>query len=227
MSRQITANKNPSLSIAYLAVDVLIPYAQNSRTHSDDQVDLIANSIREFGFTNPILIDGERGIIAGHGRLMAAEKLGMVDVPTIELTGLSEAQRRAYVIADNQLALRAGWNMELLASELHGLDAEGFGLGLMGFEPHAIDDLMATADEEGEPEGGGNGGAGSLANRFGIPPFSVLNAREGWWQDRKRAWLALGIKSELGRGEELIPDGGGNASKARYAGRGKPLPEAR
>src|SRR5688500_9843012 len=98
------------LSVEYRPVTALIPYARNARTHSDAQVGQIAASIREFGFTNPILVDGDNGIIAGHGRLLAARKLGMCDVPVIELAGMSEAQRRAYVIADNRLAMNAGWN---------------------------------------------------------------------------------------------------------------------
>src|SRR5687768_513176 len=93
------------LKVQYRSVGALIPYARNARTHSEAQVAQIAASIREFGFTNPILVDGENGIIAGHGRLIAARKLGMTDVPVIELAGMSEAQKRAYVIADNKLAM--------------------------------------------------------------------------------------------------------------------------
>src|SRR6187455_77043 len=96
----------------------LIPYARNARTHSDAQVAQIAASIREFGFTNPVLVDGENGIIAGHGRLLAARKLGLATVPVIELAGLSAAQKRAYIIADNKLALNAGWDEDLLRLEV-------------------------------------------------------------------------------------------------------------
>jgi ParB-like chromosome segregation protein Spo0J len=116
------------LAVEYRAVSALIPYARNARTHSDAQVAEIAASIREFGFTNPILVDGDNGIIAGHGRLLAARKLGMTEVPVIELAGMTEAQKRAYVIADNRLALNAGWNTELLALEFSDLDALGFDL---------------------------------------------------------------------------------------------------
>jgi hypothetical protein len=122
----------------------------------------------------------------------------MDDVPVIELAHLSETQKRAYIIADNKLALNAGWDDGMLALELAELDTEGFDLDLTGFSPDELADLMG--DEE-LVEGSETGGAGKLADRFMIPPFSVLNAREGWWQDRKKAWLALGIKSELGRGE--------------------------
>ena len=116
----------------------LIPYARNARTHSDAQVAQIAASIREFGFTNPVLIDGERGIIAGHGRVLAARKLGMTEVPTIELSHLTPAQKRAYILADNRLALSAGWDVDLLRIELGDLQTEGFDLSLTGFDPGEI-----------------------------------------------------------------------------------------
>ncbi|WP_458094210.1 site-specific DNA-methyltransferase [Roseomonas sp. WA12] len=117
-----------------LPVSSLIPYARNARTHSPSQVAQIAASIREFGFTNPILVDGERGVIAGHGRLLAARQLGMQEVPTLELFHLTPAQRRAYVLADNRLALSAGWDEDLLRVELAELGAEGFDLALTGFD---------------------------------------------------------------------------------------------
>lgn len=122
-------------------LDSLIPYARNSRTHSEEQVAQIAASIREFGFTNPILVDAEGGIIAGHGRVLAARKLGMTKVPVIELSHLTEAQRRAYVIADNKLALNAGWDEELLRIELDELDELGFDLELTGFSLEEIEDI--------------------------------------------------------------------------------------
>ena len=109
-----------------MSVATLVPYARNARKHSDAQVAQLAASIREFGFTNPILVDGERGIIAGHGRLLAARKLGLAEVPVIELSHLSPAQRRAYVLADNKLALNAGWDDDLLRLELADLRSEGF-----------------------------------------------------------------------------------------------------
>ena len=125
----------------------LVPYARNSRTHSPQQVDKIAASIREFGFLNPIIVDGENGIIAGHGRVMAAQKLGLADLPVIEASHLTEAQRRAYVIADNRLALDAGWDNDLLKVELQDLDSQGFDLTLTGFELGEIGDLLAEATE--------------------------------------------------------------------------------
>src|SRR3989337_2032696 len=122
-----------SESIELVDIEALVPYARNSRMHSDAQVEQVAASIKEFGFTNPVLIDGDGGIIGGHGRVLAARKLGMVEVPCIRLGHLTEAQRRAYVIADNKLALNSGWNEELLAAELHALNGEGFDLSLTGF----------------------------------------------------------------------------------------------
>ena len=198
------------MQIEQVAVESLIPYARNSRTHSDEQVAQIAASIKEFGWTNPILIDGESGIIAGHGRLLAARKLGMAEVPVIQLDGMTDTQKRAYIIADNKLALNAGWDDELLKLELGELDLEGFDIELTGFTQEEIDALNPEEQEQGEAQGKGN-----LSDRFMIPPFSVLNAREGWWQDRKRSWLALGIKSEEGRD---APAGGSPDMLARMNG---------
>jgi len=128
--------------IDWRSVDQLIPYARNSRTHSKDQVAQIAASIREFGWTNPILVDGDGTIIAGHGRVMAARKLGETEVPCIELGHLTEAQKRAYVIADNQLALNAGWDMELLKVEMVDLNTDGFDLALLGFDAAVLGDML-------------------------------------------------------------------------------------
>jgi len=186
-------------------VDALIPYIRNSRTHSDEQVAQIAASVREFGWTNPVLVDGENGIIAGHGRILAARKLGMDEVPCIELAGLTDTQRRAYIIADNKLALNAGWSEDMLKIELEELGELGFDLDLIGFTDEEILALgIEDEDDEPDAEPAGDAPKGNLSDRFMIPPFTVLNAREGWWQNRKRAWLALGIKSELGRGGGLI-----------------------
>ncbi|WP_292213651.1 DNA methyltransferase [Mesorhizobium sp.] len=128
----------------YRPAAALIPFAKNARTHSDAQVAQIAASIREFGWTNPILVDGDNGIIAGHGRLLAARKLGMGDVPVIELAGLTEAQKRALVIADNKLALNAGWDNELLGLELADLGELGFDLSLTGFDELEIAALTSA-----------------------------------------------------------------------------------
>jgi hypothetical protein len=189
-------------------VDSLIAYERNARTHSAAQIDKLAAMISEFGWTNPVLVDGANGIIAGHGRVLAARQLGMVEVPTIELSHLTDEQRRAYIIADNKSAMDAGWDDELLRLELGELEEFGFDLALTGFEDVELDALFGEADapaEDGDAKAGdGSKGAGSLAAQFGVPPFTVLNAREGWWQNRKKAWLAIGIRSEVGRGENTL-----------------------
>jgi ParB-like chromosome segregation protein Spo0J len=126
----------------------LIPYARNTRTHSPEQVAQIAGSIREFGFTNPILIDAENGIIAGHGRVMAASKLGLAKVPCIRLAHLTNTQKRAYIIADNKLALNAGWDEEMLGLELADLRELDFDLGLLGFDGDAIENFLKPQEIE-------------------------------------------------------------------------------
>ena len=133
-------------------VTELIPYVNNARTHSEEQVIQIAASIKEFGFTNPVLIDGENGIIAGHGRLMAAKKLGLEEVPTIELSHLSEAQRKAYILADNKLALNSGWDNDLLAIEFAELKLLDFDLDLTGFSSEEIGVDGFEADEVEMPD---------------------------------------------------------------------------
>ena len=188
----------------------LIAYVNNARTHSDAQIDQLAASIKEFGFCNPVLIDSNSGIIAGHGRVQAAKKLGLDTVPTIELSHLSDAQRKAYILADNRLAEKSGWDDELLRLELGALNDLGFDLGLIGF-----DDFDLSLGDDSGAGGDENNDNPNLSDRFMIPPFSVLNAREGWWQNRKRAWLAIGIKSELGRDNESI--GYSDACKKGYA----------
>jgi ParB-like chromosome segregation protein Spo0J len=119
----------------------LIPYVNNARTHSDGQITQIAASIKEFGFTNPVLVDGENGIIAGHGRVLAAKKLGLDEVPTIELKHLTKTQKKAYILADNRLALNSGWDNDLLALELGELSDDGFDLDLLGFDVGELEGL--------------------------------------------------------------------------------------
>ena len=138
------------MQIEHVSIENLIPYARNTRTHSDEQAAQIAASIREFGFTSPVLIDAKGGIIAGHGRVMAALILDMTAVPCIRLSHLTEVQKRAYVIADNKLALNAGWNEELLKSELAALKDLDFNLDLTGFDLEEIETLFSVPiTEEG------------------------------------------------------------------------------
>ena len=138
-------------------ITTLIPYINNSRTHSDEQIAQISASISEFGWTNPILVDGNNGLIAGHGRLLAARKLNMAKIPVIELAHLSETQKKALIIADNKLALNADWDNELLGLELKELDANDFNLDLIGFDVDELRIVMGygadfdvgTEDEQG------------------------------------------------------------------------------
>jgi ParB-like chromosome segregation protein Spo0J len=145
MKKNDNAEHKP-LEIKYLPIDELIPYERNPRKHSDEQVVQIAASIKEFGFTNPILLDGENGLIAGHGRLAAAKLLGLKTVPCIELSHPSEVQKRAYIIADNKLALNAGWDEELLRLELLDLEGLDFDLDTLGFNAEELDDITLGRD---------------------------------------------------------------------------------
>jgi DNA modification methylase len=158
-----------TLNVEYRKVETLIPFARNPRTHSEAQVAKLAASIVEFGWTNPILVDCTQGIIAGHGRIAAARKLGLTEVPVIELGHLSPAQKRAYVIADNRLALDAGWDEEMLAAELAELSEAGYDLDLTGFDADELADLM-TGEEtttEGETDEDAVPDAGPPVSRLG------------------------------------------------------------
>lgn len=135
--------------IEALPVTSLVPYAKNSRTHSDEQVAQVAASIKEFGFTNPILVDGDNVLIAGHGRLLAAQRLGLNEVPCIRLSHLTESQKRAYVIADNKLAMNAGWDDDLLMLEIGDLKDDGFDLSLTGFSEEELSGLVVQEIPEG------------------------------------------------------------------------------
>jgi DNA modification methylase len=143
-SAQICVNSDRVLRVEYRPLENLIPYARNARTHSDAQVAQIAASIKEFGWTNPVLVDGDNGVIAGHGRLLASRKLGMVEVPVIELAGLSGAAKRAYILADNKLALNAGWDEAMLGLEVGELSDLGVDLTLAGFSDRELQALGAN-----------------------------------------------------------------------------------
>ena len=140
---QTCVSKDRVLRVEYRPLESLIPYARNARTHSEAQVAQIAASIKEFGWTNPVLVDGDSGVIAGHGRLLASRKLGMVEVPVIELAGLSDAAKRAYILADNKLALNVGWDEAMLALEVGDLSALGVDLTLAGFSDRELQALAA------------------------------------------------------------------------------------
>lgn len=230
------------MTIENRPVERLIPYVRNARTHSEDQIVQIAASIAEFGFVNPVLIGADDVIVAGHGRVLAAKRLGLTAVPVIVLDHLNEAQRRALIIADNRIAENASWDEAMLRAELAALREDEFDLDLLGFSDadllcilDSIDGSASPggedADDSGTPPAGSSASepSATLAERFGIPPFTVLEARKGWWRDRKRAWIDLGIRSELGRG--AAPGGSPRPldrermAKAAAPG-GSPLPAA-
>lgn len=173
-------------------IDKLVPYARNSRTHSPEQVDKIAASIGEFGFLNPVITDGKNGIVAGHGRVLAAQKLGMKELPTIDAAHLTEAQRRAYVIADNRLALDAGWDDEMLRVELADLDGLDFDLSLTGFDLDEIAGLMVyptdgLTDPDAVPE---------------VPEAPVSVAGDIWIMGKHR--IACGSSTEAHTVEAVL-----------------------
>lgn len=144
----MAVNRN-NLKVVYKSVDELIPYVNNARTHSDEQVTQIASSIKEFGFNNPILTDGDNGVIAGHGRLLAAKKLKLEKVPVIELSGLSESQKKAYILADNKIALNSGWDLDMLSIELKDIKMEGgISLDSIGFTEVELENFLMPEDSE-------------------------------------------------------------------------------
>ena len=152
MDGGVISATNGDLAIEYRPIGALIPYARNARTHSAAQVALIAGSIREYGFTNPVLVDGESGIIAGHGRVLAARQLGLTTVPVIELAHLTPAQKQAYILADNQLALAAGWDQDLLALEIGELNDLGIDIAGLGFDAREIDALLRHGETDPREE---------------------------------------------------------------------------
>lgn len=170
----------------------LEPDARNARTHSEDQIQQLADSLKEFGWTTRVLVQPSGKIIAGHGRVLAAHLLGMEEAPVTIADGWSDAQIRRYMLLDNKIAENAGWDRALLKLELESLRSLGEDIGALAFSDDELAKILGTARASGEDHP-------KLADRFLIAPFSVFNAREGWWQDRKRAWISIGIKSELGR----------------------------
>ena len=181
--------------IEKISIDKLIPYARNARTHSDEQVAQIAASIREFGFNNPVLIADDNTIIAGHGRVMAARKLGLTDAPCIKLSHLSETQRKAYILADNKLALNAGWENSLLSIELEELIGSGFDISLTGFTQEEIDALKpievteGLTDEDAVPE---------------VPEHPVTRLGDVWLLGRHR--LMCGDSTSIDAVDALMPE---------------------
>lgn len=187
----------PGAKVEIWPIADLIPYARNARKHPPEQLRQIGASMKEFGFVIPVLAREDGTIIAGHGRVEAAELVGITEAPVIVARGWSEAQSRAYTLADNRLAETSEWDDDLLRLELADLRDDGFDLDIAGFDEKSLTAFLEPADDDAADDDD----RPRLAERFGIAPFTVLNARDGWWQDRKRAWIALGIRSELGRGD--------------------------
>ena len=177
------------------AIDRVKPYDKNPRTLPDKAIAKIAGSLKAFGFQKPIVVDADGVVVAGHAVLKAAQQAGFDRVPVF-ITGLDATAARAYRLADNRTAQETDWLDELLGGEILALDAAEFALDSLGFDDDELRRLLGEAANADIANG-----TGSLSDRFGIAPFSVLNAREGWWQERKRTWLAIGIQSEVGRGE--------------------------
>lgn len=183
------------LKIEYLPIKALKPYEKNTRKHQKKDVDNIARSIEKYGFNDAIGIWKDNIIIEGHGRLLAAKQLGMTEVPCVRLDHLTDEQRREYAIAHNATAELSEWDLDILPDELAELDLGDFDFdfGIEDEEEEAETEYSADDTEHK-----------SLVDRFIAPPFSILDTRQGYWQDRKRRWKSVGLVSENGRGENLI-----------------------
>lgn len=179
------------MNIVYMHPEELTPYPANAKQHPGEQVQHIANSIREFGFRQPIVVDADNVVVIGHGRLMAAKQLGLDSVPVLRADDLTDEQIRALRLADNKTN-ESEWDFELLEAELAELELD-FDMTDFGFDEVQVD-IPTVPDDEAH--------AGALAERYVVPPFSVLDARQGYWQDRKRQWLEItGDLSETRDGE--------------------------
>ena len=198
------------LKIQYKPLKDLIPYARNSRTHNSMQVAQIAASIKEFGFTNPILTDGANGIVAGHGRFEAAFKLGMAEVPTIDLSHLSDTQKRAYVIADNKIALNSGWDSELLALEISDLKDAGYDIGILAFDPSELNnddvDYSVLDDEEidAQLDDMANGVRKAIQIEFEPDHYDEAQELVKFWRDEK-AYVGMMLIQHLKNEKNKLP----------------------
>jgi ParB-like chromosome segregation protein Spo0J len=198
------------LKIQYKPLKDLIPYARNSRTHNSMQVAQIAASIKEFGFTNPILTDGANGIVAGHGRFEAAFKLGMTEVPTIDLSHLSDTQKRAYVIADNKIALNSGWDSELLALEISDLKDAGYDIGILAFDPSELNnddvDYSVLDDEEidAQLDDMANGVRKAIQIEFEPDHYEEAQELVKFWRDEK-AYVGMMLIQHLKNEKNKLP----------------------
>lgn len=200
MPRQKKADAPPAMNPELWAVDRIKPYPRNARTHPAEQITLLAALFKRHGVDQPIVVDDDGIILKGHGRHLAAIEAGLTHFPVVQRIGMSDAEKRALRIEDNQVGLMSSWDAELIRSEIAILRAEDYPISLLGFGDVELIQFEASPG----PNAPERGTVGNLAERFGIAPFTTLNAREGWWQNRKRGWIALGIRSELGRGENLL-----------------------
>ena len=216
----------PDLAVVAMPVASLVPYAANARTHSDAQVAQIAASIAEFGFVNPVLVDAAGVLVAGHGRVLAAKRLGMASVPAIRLAHLTEAQARALRLADNQIALNSGWDEALLVTELALIRDDGFDLALLGFDQAALDALLADAGLGGDGEAGQ---AGEDAPAPEPPPEPITRPGDQFRHRnsplhgnarRHRHAIGGGLGARMARDRDmaLLDQPGANAPRAETLG---------
>lgn len=193
----------PAQNVEAWSLDRIKPYAKNARTHSIEDIHAARAAIDEYGWTYPLLVDGTGALIAGHRRLAAAMLEPAIDpLPVMVAKDWTADQIKAYRIWDNKSAISGGWDEGLLRVELAELQTSGFDLNFTGFQMSELNVFSAPGAPPAEGEQPAK--KAQLSDKFWAVPFSVLNAREGWWQDRKRAWLAIGIQSEIGRGENLL-----------------------
>ncbi len=210
-------------------IDRPIPYDRNPRVLTEAAIRKVAASIRDYGWQQAIVVDDEGVIVVGHTRLEAAKLLGLKTVPIKVISGLAPEKIRAYRIADNRVAEETSWNEGLLSVELAELAAFDLDMASIGFDEAELAKLMSFEPAAEEPKVTREEAEKTLAERFGVPPFSVLDQRQGYWQERKRSWVALGIESDLGRGDNLLKrsaseeaflkrDGGFQKDASKYNG---------
>lgn len=209
MGKKQTAGQTPvrvaAKGLPMVRIDELKPYENNAKIHGPEQIEQLRRSLREFGFVSPVLIDEDKNLIAGHGRVEAARAEGMTEVPYVTVSDLTEAQRRAYIIADNRLAETGEWDAARLKFEMEELSSLSFDTALTGFVMDEIETISVNAYER---QRAGSGQTEDVAryhlrDLFGCNPFSVLDCKTAEWMDRKRMWIDLGIRSETGRDDNL------------------------
>lgn len=198
------------LKIINKNIDEIKEYENNAKEHPDWQIEQIANSIREFGFNDPIAINADNQIIEGHGRLLAAKKLGLIEVPCIVLTGLTEVQERAYIIAHNKTTMNTDFDLDRLQYELNALKVEGFDLALTGFSEYEIDSILNTSNLLLNKYGDVEEQKGNLIKKFIVPPFTIIDSTKNPWVSIKNKWKES-INSLKGRSKELISEGYGTS----------------